>query len=70
MSTFIILIRNDLTNHNLVSAHPLGGRAMADHPDRGAVNHKGQVFSGDPDGGVHEGLYVMDGSVVPIRAWG
>ena len=43
---------------------------MADHPDRGAVNHKGQVFSGDPDGGVHEGLYVMDGSVVPSRASG
>jgi cholesterol oxidase len=58
-------IWNELTDHNLVTAHPLGGCVMADNTDGGVVNHKGQVFSGGPGGGVHEGLYVMDGSVVP-----
>jgi cholesterol oxidase len=59
------LIWNDLTDHNLATAHPLGGCAMADAPERGAVNHKGQVFTGDPGGAIHEGLYVMDGAAVP-----
>lgn len=59
------LIWNDLTDHNLATAHPLGGCVMADNADQGVVNHKSQVFTGDPDGGVHAGLYVMDGSVVP-----
>ena len=59
------LIWNDLTDHNMATAHPLGGCVMADNPDRGVVNHKSQVFTGDPGGAIHEGLYVMDGSVVP-----
>jgi cholesterol oxidase len=58
-------IWNDLTDHKFVTAHPLGGCVMADNAERGVVNHKGQVFCGDPGGDVHEGLYVMDGSVVP-----
>ncbi len=58
-------IWNELTDHNLATAHPLGGCVMADSAEGGVVNHKGQVFSGDTGGAVHEGLYVMDGSVVP-----
>ncbi|HYW88993.1 MAG TPA: GMC family oxidoreductase, partial [Chloroflexota bacterium] len=58
-------IWKELTDYKLATAHPLGGCVMADSPERGVVNHKGQVFSGEPGGGVHEGLYVMDGSVVP-----
>jgi cholesterol oxidase len=58
-------IWNDLTDHNLATAHPLGGCVLADSPECGAVNHKGQVFTGDPDGSIHQGLYVMDGSVIP-----
>jgi len=55
---------NELTHHDTVTGHPLGGCVMADGPDQGVVNDKGQVFRGG-SGGVHEGLYVMDGSVVP-----
>ena len=59
---------------NLVNVHPLGGCNMSDDPAMGAVNHLGQVFNGRGGGfdfgpgghaGVHEGLYVADGSVVP-----
>jgi cholesterol oxidase len=58
-------IWKELTNYQLATAHPLGGCVMADSPEHGVVNHKGQVFTGDPGGGIHDGLYVMDGSVVP-----
>lgn len=54
-----------LFKHNLISVHPLGGCVMAESADRGVVNHKGQVFSGKQGAAVHEGLYVIDGSVVP-----
>ncbi len=56
---------NELTRHNLVTGHPLGGCVMADSADGGVVNHKGQVFSGETEADVHQGLYVMDGSIIP-----
>ena len=50
------------------TAHPLGGCGMSAERGEGVVNHKCQVFDARPGAGpagVHEGLYVMDGSVMP-----
>ena len=49
-------------NH-LITAHPLGGCPMGDDHLQGAVDPFGRVFQGD--GSVHQGLYVIDGSVIP-----
>lgn len=42
----------------LVTPHPLGGCAMADSPDDGVVDRKGEVFG-------HPRLYVIDGAIIP-----
>jgi cholesterol oxidase len=52
-------------NRRLITVHPLGGCVMGDDAEMGVVDHKGQVFSGKSGTGRHEGLYVMDGAVVP-----
>jgi cholesterol oxidase len=41
-----------------ITVHPLGGCPMADDPARGVVDDTGKVHG-------HEGLYVLDGSIVP-----
>lgn len=43
----------------LLTVHPLGGCRMADTPEHGVVDARGAVF-GQP------GLYVADGSIVPV----
>lgn len=50
---------------SLVTVHPLGGCRMADECTTGVVNHWGQVFDTRTSTSVHEGLYVMDGAIVP-----
>ncbi len=46
-----------------VTVHPLGGAAMADDVDRGVCDVDGRVLH--PDGGAHQGLYVVDGALCP-----
>jgi cholesterol oxidase len=50
------------------TAHPLGGCGMGRERGDGVVNHKCQVFNGTAGSGlsdVHEGLFVVDGSIMP-----
>ena len=50
------------------TAHPLGGCGMGRERDTGVVDHKCRVFDAGPGAGaadVHEGLYVVDGSIMP-----
>jgi cholesterol oxidase len=42
------------------TAHILGGCAMAESPELGVVGFNGEVFG-------HPGLFVADGSVVPVN---
>lgn len=43
---------------DLITPHPLGGCNMSASPDRGVVNHAGEVFG-------YRNLFVADGAVVP-----
>ena len=54
-----------LFGHDLVTVHPLGGCPMGEDAGSGVVDHKGRVFAGAAGEEVHDGLYVMDGSVIP-----
>jgi cholesterol oxidase len=57
-----------MMGHQPLTAHPLGGCGIGHDSSDGVVNHKCQVFAGDAgvsSGEVHEGLYVIDGSIMP-----
>ncbi|GJJ74664.1 cholesterol oxidase [Entomortierella parvispora] len=53
------------TEEAVVTVHPIGGCSMARSGAEGVINHKGQVFTGQGTE-VYEGLYVMDGAVMPM----
>ncbi len=63
----------DKFGKKLITVHPIGGCVMAEWADDGVVNHLCQVYDTTPglrpksgdDQTVHDGLYVMDGSVIP-----
>ncbi|KTR09286.1 GMC oxidoreductase [Curtobacterium citreum] len=46
-----------------ITVHPLGGAVMADDVATGVCDRDGRVHH--PDGGVHDGLYVVDGALCP-----
>ncbi|MGH9449913.1 MAG: GMC oxidoreductase, partial [Terriglobia bacterium] len=52
-----------LSLRRLVTAHPLGGMPLGEDYLQGAVDEFGRVFTAQ--GGVHENLFVADGSLVP-----
>lgn len=49
----------------VMTVHPLGGCPMGENIDGGVVDHAGRVFAADSDSTFHEGLYVLDGAIVP-----
>ena len=59
-------IWQDTMGRRVLSVHPLGGCTMGDHAEQGVVDAHGRVFRGtEANGGVHDGLYVVDGSSLP-----
>ena len=54
-----------ILQHSLTTVHPLGGCVMGQDAANGAVNHKGQLYTGNTGTAVHTNLYVCDGSVIP-----
>lgn len=57
-----------IMGHQPATAHPLGGCGMGRDRSDGVVDHKCRVFDGAAGAGetaVHEGLYVIDGAVIP-----
>ncbi|SIT45256.1 conserved hypothetical protein [Paraburkholderia ribeironis] len=59
-------ISTEILGRRTVTVHPLGGCGMGEDAAHGVVDHLGRVFSGAAGNAVHDGLYVMDGAVMPM----
>ncbi|MBB5428423.1 cholesterol oxidase [Paraburkholderia sp. JPY158] len=59
-------ISTNIAGRRTVTVHPLGGCGMGEDAAHGVVDHLGRVFSGTDGAAVHDGLYVMDGAVMPM----
>lgn len=56
---------NKLMDYDMVTVHPMGGCVMGDDASTSVTNHVGQVYSNSSGTDLHEGLYVMDGAIIP-----
>lgn len=56
---------SSLFGEDLVTVHPLGGCPMSDDPAQGVVDDVGRVYSTRPGETHHDGLYVVDGAILP-----
>ena len=59
-------IYDRLLRHRVITVHPLGGCVMGDSAEGGVVDERSRVFAGTVGTDTHSGLYVSDGSVVPL----
>ena len=60
-------LAGSVMGHQPATAHPLGGAGMGRDRGDGTVDHRCRVFDGSATAsdGVHDGLYVIDGAVIP-----
>jgi cholesterol oxidase len=62
--SFIQNPRTTVFGENIQATHPLGGCPMGEDAKSGVVNHLGRVYD-SANSGFHDGLFVVDASIIP-----